>query len=556
MPYLLAVILLALLTTPATAGAVERYADPDGSGVACTTDAPCTYADAVTLASGNDEVILLPGDHLTSSAASNTDPITVRGAVGQPRPRIIRTGTAGYALNLNDPGAQVRDLEIVTSSEGFGLFFAGGTAQRITVRGTGTGNACVLASNAQLRDILCSAEGTGSGVLIFGNAGATTVTLRNVTAHAAGDGSAVPPGEGIYAQAQSGGTLTVNATNVIAWGAQRDVFAVGDATSESIVNIDHSNYNLAQESGTCTLCDVNAGAGHQTDEPVFRNAASDDFRQDVGGPTIDAGVNGDDTGRTDADGLTRTIHGTTDIGAYEQTIAPTIQTGEPTGATETAVTLNATVTPHHEATTWRAELGTTTAYGNATPDGNLDPVGTAAPVTATFNGLVPGTTYHYRLVATNLRGTTIGPDRTFTTAGTAPGPAGQTPGGQTPGGTVLPGGPGGVVIVEPAQFMGMTLAKRRIPVRRGIARVRVTCGAVLGSCAGKVRITTRRRGRTATLGRRSFSGLGAGSTRTLRIRLIRSARGKRWRVRVVARARNEDGPLRSTSVRTRLAPRR
>jgi hypothetical protein len=34
-----------------------------------------------------------------------------------------------------------------------------------------------------------------------------------------------------------------------------------------------------------------------------------------------------------------------------------------------------------------------------------------------ITGLVPGTTYHYRLEATNSYGTTYGPDQTFTTNG-------------------------------------------------------------------------------------------------------------------------------------------
>ena len=36
-------------------------------------------------------------------------------------------------------------------------------------------------------------------------------------------------------------------------------------------------------------------------------------------------------------------------------------------------------------------------------------------MTSDATGLRPGTTYHYRLVATNNRGTTLGPDRTHTT---------------------------------------------------------------------------------------------------------------------------------------------
>jgi phosphodiesterase/alkaline phosphatase D-like protein len=51
-------------------------------------------------------------------------------------------------------------------------------------------------------------------------------------------------------------------------------------------------------------------------------------------------------------------------------------------------------------------------------------------VRTTAGGLIPGTAYHYRLVATNGAGTALGVDRTFTTAGNPPpevatGPAGQ-----------------------------------------------------------------------------------------------------------------------------------
>ena len=40
-------------------------------------------------------------------------------------------------------------------------------------------------------------------------------------------------------------------------------------------------------------------------------------------------------------------------------------------------------------------------------------------VTSHWSGLAAGTTYHYRVVATNADGTTNGSDRTFTTSGTA-----------------------------------------------------------------------------------------------------------------------------------------
>ncbi len=44
-----------------------------------------------------------------------------------------------------------------------------------------------------------------------------------------------------------------------------------------------------------------------------------------------------------------------------------------------------------------------------------------------LTGLSPETTYHYRVVASNPTATAAGPDRTFTTAATAPAPAVPTP---------------------------------------------------------------------------------------------------------------------------------
>lgn len=65
------------------------------------------------------------------------------------------------------------------------------------------------------------------------------------------------------------------------------------------------------------------------------------------------------------------------------------------------------------------EYGLTTSYGStvtATPS----PVtsNTATPVSANITGLVAGTTYHYRVKATNTLGTSFGSDETFTTVNT------------------------------------------------------------------------------------------------------------------------------------------
>ncbi|HEX8205812.1 MAG TPA: DPP IV N-terminal domain-containing protein [Solirubrobacteraceae bacterium] len=113
--------------------------------------------------------------------------------------------------------------------------------------------------------------------------------------------------------------------------------------------------------------------------------------------------------------------------------APAVTTGEATGVTQTAATLNGVVNPATRAfdTTYRFEYGPTTEYGSATDEVTLDGTTDDQAVSAALQGLQPGTTLHYRLVATNGRGTTAGEDRTLTTAAPTPPPPPTTcPAGQ------------------------------------------------------------------------------------------------------------------------------
>ncbi len=85
--------------------------------------------------------------------------------------------------------------------------------------------------------------------------------------------------------------------------------------------------------------------------------------------------------------------------------------------TQSTATITATIDPGGLQTTYKLDLGTSTAYGTTYPG---DAGSSAEPVTVTFTlvGLEPGTTYHYRLLAGNGSETELGPDETFTTAAT------------------------------------------------------------------------------------------------------------------------------------------
>jgi hypothetical protein len=94
---------------------------------------------------------------------------------------------------------------------------------------------------------------------------------------------------------------------------------------------------------------------------------------------------------------------------------PAATTGAATGVTRTTATLTGTVDPNGTATSYHFEYGTTAAYGLSSPGGDADGED-ATPVSVPIEGLSPGTTYHYRLVATNGDGGAEGVDRTFRTA--------------------------------------------------------------------------------------------------------------------------------------------
>jgi virginiamycin B lyase len=68
------------------------------------------------------------------------------------------------------------------------------------------------------------------------------------------------------------------------------------------------------------------------------------------------------------------------------------------------------------------EYGPTTAYGATTAPSAATEADALAPVEAVTAALEPGTTYHYRVVASNSVGRAVGEDRTFTTPAPPPPP--------------------------------------------------------------------------------------------------------------------------------------
>lgn len=86
----------------------------------------------------------------------------------------------------------------------------------------------------------------------------------------------------------------------------------------------------------------------------------------------------------------------------------------------TEATLNGEVRPVGVDTKYYFEYGATTAYGSRTDEANAGSGDEFVKVRASLAGLTPGAAYHYRLVATNSRGTTVGEGKEFETLGGKP----------------------------------------------------------------------------------------------------------------------------------------
>ncbi len=100
--------------------------------------------------------------------------------------------------------------------------------------------------------------------------------------------------------------------------------------------------------------------------------------------------------------------------------APSATTGAASSVTATGASIAGTVNAHGQATAYTVEYGTTTSFGSITAPASAGSSTAGLAVTVPMGGLSPGTTYYYRLVATNATGTTVGALMSFTTVPTAP----------------------------------------------------------------------------------------------------------------------------------------
>jgi sugar lactone lactonase YvrE len=100
----------------------------------------------------------------------------------------------------------------------------------------------------------------------------------------------------------------------------------------------------------------------------------------------------------------------------ERETLPAATTEQASGLTSSEATLNGTVNPEESDTHYHFEYGPTTSYGASTAEVDAGSGTANVKPSQAVTGLEPGGGYHFRLVASNVAGTSYGVDGLFTTS--------------------------------------------------------------------------------------------------------------------------------------------
>jgi hypothetical protein len=519
-------VLLLLLVAAAQASATTRFAVPGGTATdpdCLTKAANCSIQRANDVASDGDELIVTSGtyDFGNSAGPVLTKVLSVHGEDGKPRPLLTGSSSDWTLTSLGGDSTIIRRLTFEQKGSGNALAVVGSsTGNDVTVenvvaiaRGTGNGAIALIGSFGGALDVQDStAFAPGAGATAFANS--TAVLARNVTAIAPGTG-----GVGFDQRCTNwlfsgcnGDSLGFVSNSIVDGGPSGfDVKTNTGSCANTCTNyhtsvsLNASNYDSV---GNCSGCTITTPGppNNQTAAYKLADPANGDFHELVASPTRDAGHN-TGPGFFDPDGNPRVLGPAPDIGAFEYNGTPLATTLPASAIGANTARLNASVDPRGFETSFQFQWGTTTAYGNQAPPAPATAgSGTGAtPVFTDVAGLPKGTVIHYRVMASSAYGgTTLGADRTFTTAGSGPA-------------TV---------------FGGIKLKTRKYKVKKGAVTFSLRCPAtVSGRCTGTLALRTAkkvaaRKGakkRRLALGKHSFS-IASGKTGKVVVKLNKTAR--------------------------------
>ena len=326
-------------------------------------------------------------------------------------------GTPGTPLDLDSQGNVITGGGFGgfggTSGSG-GALSGAGTVADSTLHGNRVGNGG-QGGNGSVAPIFAS-NGDGGSVGLGGGVShaAGTLALNRVTVTANSLGSAGGPGNASGVPAGSsggpgaapalhhGGGQTILADSIV---AESGASACSGA-------IDDGGNNFRFPASSCPGFTQDPQLG-----PLANNGGATQTRALA---STSPAINRTSCSGADQRRVARPAGAQCDSGAYE--FAPPVVSGDAAiDVTGTTATLRAGVNPNARPTTVRFEYGPTLALGSATVATPVPAGVSAVTMAVPVVGLTPLTTYHFRAVATNGDGSTMGPDGTFTT-GLPPGP--------------------------------------------------------------------------------------------------------------------------------------
>ena len=244
---------------------------------------------------------------------------------------------------------------------------------------------------------------TGATGVKFGTANATDVTVKSDTQITATS----PAGSGMVhvTVTTAGGTSATSSADQFTYTAAPTVTSIsptsGPASGATTVTI--TGTGLTGATG------VKFGTANATDVTV-KSDTQITATSPAGSGTVHVTVT--------------TVGGTSVTGSSDKftyIAAPTATTNAASAVSYTAATLSGTVNANNASTTVIFQYGKTASYGSTAEASPSSVTGTSSTsVSCSLSGLTPNTTYHYRVVGTNLSGVSNGEDKTFTTLAAAP----------------------------------------------------------------------------------------------------------------------------------------
>ncbi len=265
----------------------------------------------------------------------------------------------------------------------------------------------------------------GGGVLFDSVFGGVVIANTTIT----GNSASAAAGGGINNNLDS----TIELTDSIVAGNTASAGAGGNcdsqpATGNAIVS---QGYNLTDDPASNNTCSLTGPGDILGANPDLGGLADNGGPTQTeallsGSPAINAG---DPAGCTDLVGDPMTTDqrgvarpqppgGRCDIGAYEVAL-PVVSTGAALAGQTNATLVGTASNPDPRGGTVSFQYGPTANYGSTTPAQTLAGGSGSQTFTSPLSNLAPGT-YHFRVVATNPDGTSVGNDGVFTVSGPPP----------------------------------------------------------------------------------------------------------------------------------------